>query len=93
METKIKKPGKKFDAIKVMREIRDKMSLEIMTMTYEEERAFLDKILSNDGIANSIYILTDEQHLAIEEAQEQFKNGQFLKSDKADLEIDEWLGK
>lgn len=45
METKNKKTGKKFDAIKVMREIRDKISLEIMDMTYEEERAYLDKLL------------------------------------------------
>ena len=36
---------KKFDAVKVMREIRDKLSLEIMDMNYEEERAYLDKLL------------------------------------------------
>lgn len=47
METKIKKKVKKFDAIKVMREIRDKISLEIMNMTYEEERAYLDKLLKD----------------------------------------------
>jgi hypothetical protein len=46
MEKKNKKSKKQFDAIKVMREIRDKLSLEIMYMTYEEERAFLDKLLS-----------------------------------------------
>jgi hypothetical protein len=46
MEPRNKKPEKNFDAIKVMREIRDKMSLEIMNMTYEEERAHLDKLLS-----------------------------------------------
>lgn len=46
METKIKKTEKKFDAIKVMREIRDKFSLEIMNMTYEEERAYLDKLIA-----------------------------------------------
>ena len=45
METKTKKIIKKFDAIKVMREIRDNISLEIMNMTYEEERAYLDKLL------------------------------------------------
>lgn len=47
METKTKKKKKKFDAIKVMREIRDKISLEIMNMTYEEERAYLDKLIAN----------------------------------------------
>jgi hypothetical protein len=50
MEKKTKKTGKKFDAIKVMREIRDKISLEIMNMNYEEERAYLDKLLANGQI-------------------------------------------
>jgi hypothetical protein len=46
METKNKKVAKKIDAIKVMRQIRDKLSLEIMNMSFEEERAYLDKLLS-----------------------------------------------
>lgn len=50
MGMKNKKPGKKFDAIKVMRDIRDKLSLEIMNMNYEEERAYLDKILKEGQI-------------------------------------------
>jgi hypothetical protein len=45
MDTKIKKTKKQFDAIKTMREIRDKLSLEIMNMNYEQEREYLDKIL------------------------------------------------
>ena len=35
-----------FDAVKTMRELRDKLSIEIMNMTYEEERLYLDKLLS-----------------------------------------------
>ena len=46
METKKRNVAKTFDAIKVMRQIRDKLSLEIMNMTFEEERAYLDKLLS-----------------------------------------------
>lgn len=46
MEQKIKKTEKKFDSIKILREIRDNISAEIMNMNYEEERAYLDKILS-----------------------------------------------
>lgn len=46
MEKKTKKTKKKFDAIKVMREIRDKLSHEIMDMTYEQQRAYLDKLLA-----------------------------------------------
>ena len=48
MEEKTEKIEKKFDAIKVMREIRDKISLEIMNMSYEEERAFLNKIIAEN---------------------------------------------
>jgi len=52
METTTKKEEKKFDAIKVMREIRDKLSLEIMNMTYDEERAYLDKLLAEGKVTN-----------------------------------------
>ena len=47
METKTKKKKKEFDAVKTMREIRDAVSLEIMNMTYNEERAYLDKLLAS----------------------------------------------
>ncbi len=50
MKTTIKKPTKKFDAIKTMREIRDKISQEIMNMTYDEERAFIDKIINESKL-------------------------------------------
>jgi len=50
MRTKNKKIEKRFDAIKVMREIRNAISLEIMDMTYEEERAYLDKLLKQGQI-------------------------------------------
>jgi hypothetical protein len=58
METKNKKTAKSIGLIELMRKIRDKISLEIMNMTYEEERAYLDKLLAegkksskNSGIA------------------------------------------
>jgi hypothetical protein len=50
MEKKVKIKEKKFDAIKTMREIRDKISLEIMNMTYEQERAYLDKLLEKGKV-------------------------------------------
>jgi hypothetical protein len=46
MEQKNKPTEKKFDAIKVMREIRDQISAEIINMTYEQQRAYLDKLLA-----------------------------------------------
>jgi len=46
MKTTIEKPKKNFDSIKVMREIRDEIRLEIMNMNYEQEREYLDNLLS-----------------------------------------------
>ena len=43
--------------------------------------------------SDNIYELSSEQKNAVEEAQNQYKNGQFLKSEQADKKIDEWLGK
>jgi hypothetical protein len=37
------KPGKKFDAVKMMRDIRDKIDEETKGMSYEELKAYLQK--------------------------------------------------
>jgi len=37
---------KDFDPVKMMRDIRDKLSLEIKDMTHEQEKAYLKKLLS-----------------------------------------------
>jgi len=54
---KYKKTVKNFDSIKTKHEIRDKLSLEIMDMTFQEERAYLDKLLKKGKI--NIYIQFD----------------------------------
>ena len=51
------------------------------------------RLILNEETDNSIYELSFEQKNAVEEAQKQYKNGQYLKSDEADKKIDEWLGK
>jgi hypothetical protein len=51
------------------------------------------RLIVNEETDSSIYELSNEQINAVEEAQKQFKNGQFLKSEQADKEIEEWLGK
>ncbi|CAN5374242.1 hypothetical protein BH20ACI2_BH20ACI2_13840 [soil metagenome] len=43
MKTKAKKT---FDAVKMMREIRDQLSREIMNMSHGEEKAYLKKLLA-----------------------------------------------
>jgi len=51
------------------------------------------RLIANEETGESIYLLSDEQKNAVEEGQQQFKNGQFLKGEQADNEIEEWLGK
>ena len=43
MKTKPKKSKKTFDAVKSMREIRDKISLEIADMDFEQLKAYFKK--------------------------------------------------
>jgi hypothetical protein len=50
------------------------------------------RLIVNEETDN-IYELSDEQNRVVEEAQLQFKNGQFLTGEQADNEIEEWLGK
>ena len=50
MKYPIKKPKKDFDCVKMMREIRDQLSREIMNMTYEEEKAYIKKLLARKPV-------------------------------------------
>jgi hypothetical protein len=43
MKTKSQKPVKTFDAVKSMREIRDKISLEIADMNFEQLKEYFKK--------------------------------------------------
>lgn len=43
MKTKTKKPAKTFDAVESMREIRDKISLEIADMNFEQLKEYFKK--------------------------------------------------
>lgn len=47
---KTTKKAKEFDAVTMMREIRDKISAETQNMTFEELRAYIDKKLSNSSV-------------------------------------------
>jgi hypothetical protein len=48
MKTKIEK--KSFDAVKMMREIRDKISSETQNMTFEELKKYIDLQIKNGGL-------------------------------------------
>jgi hypothetical protein len=53
MKSEGSKKTKSFDAVKTMREIRDKMSKEIMNMTFAEEKAYLKKLLAEKKVSAS----------------------------------------
>ena len=51
------------------------------------------RLLCNEEADNSVYEFSPEQRNAIDEAQKQYRNGQFLTNEQADKAIDEWLDK
>lgn len=51
------------------------------------------RLIVNEETESSIYELSGNQKNAIEEAQLQFKNGQFINCEQADKDVEEWLGK
>lgn len=61
----------------------------------ENEALLLEvyRLLEIDDEAEAIYPLTDEQISAVQESQQQIKDGKFLDEGDANKEIDEWLGK
>jgi hypothetical protein len=50
MKYPIKKPKKDFDAVKMMREIRDQLSREMMNMTHDEQKAYIKKLLEQGPV-------------------------------------------
>jgi len=44
------KKEKKFDAVKMMREIRDKISAETENMTFEELKKYMDARIKSNGL-------------------------------------------
>jgi hypothetical protein len=48
MEDRMKE--KTFDAVKMMREIRDKISLETQNMTFEEFKKYMDLQIKTSGL-------------------------------------------
>lgn len=61
-----------------------------------ENKVLLEEMCRMVGIpieGDDIYYLSEEQLKAVEEAQKQYENGQYLTDEEADKEINEWLGK
>jgi hypothetical protein len=50
------------------------------------------RLVEEDDTDTGIYHFTDEESNSINEARKQYRKGQYLGSNEADKEIDEWLG-
>jgi oxalate decarboxylase/phosphoglucose isomerase-like protein (cupin superfamily) len=51
------------------------------------------RLIANEESNENLYELSEDQIRAVEEGQLQYKEGEFLTSDQADKDVDEWLGK
>lgn len=74
-------------------ELRKKLIEKINITENEDLLEEVYRLLEIESEDIEIYKLTDDQMLAIEEARNQIKNGQFLSDEEADKEINEWLEK
>jgi hypothetical protein len=74
-------------------ELKKRLIEEINHTNNNEILEEMYRLISNEEADDSIYELSNEQINAVEEAQKQFKNRQFLKGEQADKNIDEWLDK
>ena len=50
MKYPIKKPKKDFDAVKMMRDIRDQLSREMMNMTHDQQIAYIKRLLKEGPV-------------------------------------------
>ena len=73
-------------------EIREKLIEEIKQVENLQLLEVLYKMLISEEGENK-YILSEEQILAIEEAREQYKKGQYSTNEEVDRETREWLKK
>ncbi len=51
------------------------------------------RLIGKKDFDNEMYKLSDEQRIAVEESQSQYKTGQFLTDKQVNKKIDEWLSK
>lgn len=76
-----------------VKELKKRLIAKINQTQNNETLEEMYRLIMNEETGGDMYELSDEQIIAVEEAQLQFKNGQFLSSDDAEKEIEEWLGK
>lgn len=74
-------------------ELKDKLISKIRQIQNDELLEEMFRLVTTEEADLNVYELSEDQLNAVEEAQKQFKNGQFLSGNQADNEIEKWLGK
>lgn len=73
--------------VDLKQQLIDKIQLTTDKVKLEE----IYRLLEIDFDEQEVYILSAEQKSAVEEAQKQIKNGEFLSDEQANKEVEEWL--
>jgi hypothetical protein len=76
-----------------LKELKNKLINEINQSQDVELLKEMYRLISNQETDDDLFILSDEQIKAVEEAQLQILNGQLLTNEQADKEIEEWFEK
>lgn len=74
-------------------EMKNQVIGKINQLTDNELLMDVYKLLNDSPLDTEIYRLSDNQKAAIDTAIEQINNGDFLTSEQANKEINEWLNK
>jgi len=74
-------------------EMKNQVIGKINQLTDNELLMDVYKLLNDSPTDSEIYRLSDNQKVAIDEAIDQINNGDFLTSEQANKEINEWLNK
>jgi hypothetical protein len=73
-------------------ELKKKLILKINQTENNELLEVMYRLITGEEAGPDIYELSHDQNCAVEEGQQQFETGKFLKGEQADKEIEEWLG-
>jgi hypothetical protein len=74
-------------------EMKNQVIGKINQMTDNELLMDVYKLLNDSPMDTEVYRLSDNQKVAIDTAIDQINNGDFLTSEQANKEINEWLNK
>ncbi len=72
-------------------ELRKKVIDEINNISNDQLLIGIYRYLNSENQVDDVYILSDQQNLAINEAREQYKKGDVFSDKSVREEIDQWL--